>query len=265
MNVALVFHGHSRKFLDHLPSLEKNIINVCDCDVLINTWDRIDGGFSQSVFDETKRVLTSQDIERLSKVKNLVKLEILPEEKQLEATDIAVHFHSKLRFKAPSKFLTGVMYAKKLSMHMLEEHEKSRGKKYDAVISMTMDTCVSTPINVELLTHKDVLHITHPNLIKSHNVATGNRLVFGDREIINFWLNMYDDMPAHAKLYNTPTRSVIMEGIVAHAIKRSNISYANNDVTYDIVRMNNTRIRHDHTMNNEFVINKLYAKPCCNM
>lgn len=261
MNVALVFHGHSRKFLDHLPSLEKNIINVCDCDVLINTWDRIDGGFSQSVFDETKRVLTSQDIERLSKVKNLVKLEILPEEKQLEASDMRTHFKHKCYFKAPSKFLTGVMYARKLSSLMLEEHEKTRGKTYDAVISMTMDTCVSSPINTDLLNIKGILYVTHPRLIHTHDIACGNRLVFADRETIKFWLNMYDNMNIHA--LSVDSRSVIMENIVARAIKHTNVPHANIDVSYDIVRMDGTRIRHEHTRPNEFVIDKRHALPCC--
>ena len=251
-NVALVFNGHCRTFCDHIVSLHRNIIDVCDCDVLISTWSNIDGGFSQDM--RSPPALNKELINKLCSVKNFEKLTITAQHRHSEVKDISRSFRSYSTFPAKPWFLSAGLYARKLSSDMLKEHELLRGKPYDSIICMTMDNCVLTPIDNVLLSTKDTLFTQYPDHIKKRGIATAGRLVFGDRETMKFWLDMYDVFETYAA--QVPQGVITMEKTVGHAILNSGIKFADAQISYDLVRMNGIRVRYDHTKPQEYTIKR---------
>jgi len=245
--IALVFNGHSRTFCDHVESLERNVINPTGCDVIINTWSNVDGGFSQIIKDAKQLQLTENQLAQLNGVKNLVKLEVVPEERHVEVKNIDACFPRHTRLKAAPKYLSAGLYARKLSSDLLDRVEKERGSKYDAVISMTMDACVHTPFNKHLIEQTGTLFIPYPRHIKGKKIATSGRIAFGDRETMRFWLDMYDDFEKHSKHASQGQTVITMESIVADAILTNNIKYDGIDMSYSMHRLNGVSITYDHT------------------
>lgn len=255
-DVALVFNGHARTFFEHITSIKKNIIDVCDCDVLISTWDVLDGGYSQLIKDQA---LSDKQKYVLENVPNLVALEINKNDQHNDVKNIRGYFRKNQIFKAHPMFISAGLFARKLSSNLLKSHEAKLGKKYKTVISLTMDVCIRTPIQKSLLETSGTLYIPHPSQIAKKGLAINGRVVFGDRETMNFWLDMYDDIELYAK--QTDQHVVLMENIVCNAITKNNIHYANNMLSYDIRRLaGRPALRYLHDKIPEFYVSE--TEPC---
>lgn len=252
-NVALVFNGHSRTLFDHIESHERNLIIPTECDVIISTWSNIDGGYSQTIRDKQSLALKESHVEKLKTVKNLVALEILPEDRHSEVKNIDNCFSRHAYVKAAPKFLSAGLYARKLSSTLLEKHELARGKKYDAVISMTMDACIHSQFDLSRVATQNTLFVPYPNHIKRNKLATSGRIAYGDRETMRFWLDMYDVFENHIRHQNVQLQyAPTMESIVANAILTNHINYDNINVSYSMHRLNGISIMYDHTRPAEF-------------
>lgn len=261
-NIALVFNGHSRTFYDHVESLERNIIVPTGCDVIISTWSNIDGGYSQTIKNNSAFLQLSEGhVNMLHDVKNLVKLEINSEDRHREVKNIDRCFPSHIYAKAAPRFLSAGLYARKLSAILLEKHELERGRRYDAVISMTMDACILTPMSKALVERRGTLFHPYPSHIRK-GLATSGRIVYGDRDTMRFWLDMYDVFETHVMrtVQDDSVNMVTMENIVARAIKDSGINYDDIGMSYNMHRLNGLSITYDHTRPHE-IVNKP-GTPC---
>jgi hypothetical protein len=275
-DIALLLYGHSRSFYNHITSYQKNIIDVCDCDVLIHTWDKLDGGYSQVIKDQTLLELSKENIEKLSNVKNLVKLEIESEALQNDANDIGTSIinscpNQLIRFKAPSFFLSRCLFARTRARKILEEHEQKRNKKYEFVILSVFDICIQTKIDPIRLMTRDTLFMTHASRIQTEKMVSGGRLIYGDRKNIDVWLNMYESVndlysQKHKptgnvnRLVNPPTTTILMEHIAYDTLIKSGVLFDDIALTYDLIRLNGQRIRYDHVMKTEKMMNKFVCK-----
>lgn len=130
--IAILLSGHIRKN-SILKGIEK-ILNLCEFDIFIHTWDNLGNkGSETNIDDTTNHDLVVKEIYKIPNVKNF----IIENNKNyiLSLKNKKGYFN----FSSPEPFIKSQLYSINKSYNLMEEYSRNNNIKYDVVFKFRFD------------------------------------------------------------------------------------------------------------------------------
>lgn len=146
--IAFVISGHIRhnNVLDGIIRYSK----LYDIDVFIHTWDTV--GIKGDEMNLKAKEEYDKVVEQIKKIPNVRAFEIENNKKYIQSIKGEDSDVTYFNYSSPEKFIKSQLYSINRSFKLLEEYQKESNFKYDLVVKLRFDLCLTdmsiSPSNV---------------------------------------------------------------------------------------------------------------------
>ena len=155
IKIAVQMFGHLRTFEKCASSLQKNLIDLYDCDVFMHTWDETE--HRTQTHHKNKSKVKKVDAEFIEKLKKLYSLKSIKVEHQnvQDMGNIQCQCNKKSKI---SVFGLSCMYHSQNEVNNLrKQYQKEHNIAYDYVIFIRPDICLNRPFILDTLNKELIL------------------------------------------------------------------------------------------------------------
>lgn len=241
MRTALCISGHLRSFLDVYQYIKDQIIDPMNCEIFIHTWSTLGGELGRKKGDGDS-ASHKVDIDRVYELAKPVSLIVESEDTKLKFIDATRHIVVPIE---EQKFIAGrisnhvgMFYSIYKANQLKCDFEKLNHFKYDRVIRFRGDIRMGTTFSHDMFPDNDVLYV--PAIGQYAEDGINDQVAISSSHVMDVYCEAYYEI---IKYYESGIVVRRPEAILKHFLDSKNIKTKQEDITYDIYRLDNSILR----------------------